>query len=779
MDDITSDRMPTSTVAFASYVDNNYLAGFEVLVKSLMLNNPWVDQDFLILYDDLTSESIARIAALYPKFVFRKVDGSRYSAYAKGDQTNYLVEKAYYILDAFRVRDYDRLVTLDVDMVVLGDIRHLVDTDAAFGAVPQHFDSRGNWRINSGVMTFDRRVMNDDFVARMDAIGNAGAYDLERHDQGILSAVLDGDYHRLSSEYNLVKRAVKHGTHPPEGTRILHFTGSTKPWTGGEVGYALAEQHWHDYDLPAVAFWREYVARHGGGEIGDFYAQCAARFESLSDEDLRDPRKAAGNYHALGAFEQAELALKLHLLEKTTPSPSSWLAYGINQKSRSQRGNAEVALTLATAQHSIGPKAHAQLAELYWTYREYDAAESSAMDALTLDPTQRKARLLLSRISRSRRVDGAPDKGVGPAIGHVAFYVDDEGNFGDVMLPIAVRTSVETTVPDARWASIHAHQVFDAERARWANKNLDAIVIGGGGLFLPDTAPNGESGWQWNVTDEALDALAIPIIVYTVGFNLFPGQQFYGDRFSTSVTKLIHKAAFVGLRNHGSVDAVRGIVGEALAAKVEFLPCVTTVHGLQAEVESHSSDAPLPIVYLNVAFDRAGLRFGDGYQDFVTQLGEFVTSLKGKADVRCLSHAKTDEKIVFDLRRQCEVRVPVEPIYNLAVPDALAKLSAAAVVVGMRGHASMIPFGLGTPIISVISHAKLRYFLEDIGHQEWGVDVASPDFGSQLTSVVNGILGDPDRYHAEVTAAREELAVIVDSANSRVAQIVNSGTTRG
>ena len=186
-----SPSAAASAVAFASYVDNNYLRGFEVLFKSMLLNNPWFDNDFIVYYDDLTAESVERISLLYPNFVWRRINGAHYSSYKKGDKTNYLVEKAYYILEVFRERGYDRVVTLDVDMVVLGDIKHLATTDAAFTAVPQFFQSRGGWRINSGVMSFDRSAMSDEFVKRMDKIGRTGAYELERHDQGVLSAVLD------------------------------------------------------------------------------------------------------------------------------------------------------------------------------------------------------------------------------------------------------------------------------------------------------------------------------------------------------------------------------------------------------------------------------------------------------------------------------------------------------------------------------------------------------------------------------------------------------------
>lgn len=764
---------PAASVAFAAYVDNNYLPGFETLLKSLLLTNPWIDHDVVVYYDDLTAESLQRISLLYPRLVFERVDTERYAGYAKGDRTNYLVQKAYYILEAFRNRRYDRLVTLDVDMVVLGDVRELVTTTARFAAAPQYFDSRGGWRINSGVMSFDRSVMSDAFVARMDEIGVTGAYDLERHDQGVLSAVLDGDYERLDMKYNFVKRAVKPGGLLPPDVRILHYTGSIKPWSGGEVGYGPLEQHWHDADLSVPAFWRaaaRVLPEHSS--LHPFYAGLAQRWAHLDDEQLADLRGTAAAARAAGDFAGAADALRLLLTTKSRPTAGEWLDLGQALRAVSEDDAALVALNAATASSLTAPKAFAQTAELHWVNRDYDAAGAALTQSLQHDPTQRKAQLLRDRIDRSRRTDRVVPPGDGPAIGHVAFYVDTEGNFGDVMLPLAVRTSVGAAVPDARWVELHVHQLFDVEQARWANEHLDALVVGGGGLFLPDTSPNGNSGWQWNVTDEALDALTVPLVVYTVGYNLFNGQEVHGDRFAASIRAFVEKAAFVGLRNHGSVEAVRQLVGPGTAAKVEWLPCVTTVYGPRAGRPDGEPAADVPVVHLNIAYDRESLRFGDGYASFVAELADFVRSLRGTATVRCLAHAKTDERIVRDLRVEHDVRLPVDPLYLMEPAAALDVVAGSSLVIGMRGHAGMIPFGVGTPIVSLVSHPKLQYFLDDVRHPEWGIGTSDPELAKKLEDLTRRVLADPVRARDEVRAAREGLMSVVDAADRRVADLV-------
>ena len=45
------------------------------------------------------------------------------------------------------------------------------------------------------------------------------------------------------------------------------------------------------------------------------------------------------------------------------------------------------------------------------------------------------------------------------------------------------------------------------------------------------------------------------------------------------------------------------------------------------------------------------------------------------------------------------------------------------VVIGMRGHAQMIPFGLNCEIISLGTHDKLKWFLQDIDAMDWYIDL--------------------------------------------------------
>lgn len=419
-------------------------------------------------------------------------------------------------------------------------------------------------------------------------------------------------------------------------------------------------------------------------------------------------------------------------------------------------------------------RAKAEEADIAWVQHDYGTGVELATHALRANPGNRRAELTLKRLRRPYTTrEHLP---AGSALSHVAFYVSDRGNFGDVALPPAVREAVTSVRPSGGWLSVHAHQLFDQERLELVNRT-DGLVIGGGGLFLPDTAPNGNSGWQWNVPREKLEAIDVPIGVIGVGFNLFEGQSFIGDLFRENLIALVDRAVLVGLRNRGSVEQVRRLLPEPLKDKVSFLPCPTTVlkhiHVSEPLGERPGAADSSGSVLINVAFDRSSRRFGDAYGTFLGRMADYVQQLRAAgAQVRYAAHLPTDEKFVTDLATEHGITLKVDALYDLPLEDAYEVYRRASVVVGMRGHATMIPFGLGTPVLSIISHPKLRYFLEDIGRTEWGFDVHREDLAAAMAELTLEIVSKEHDYREDVARLQLELLRAVRTGVSTFTQAV-------
>ncbi len=96
------------------------------------------------------------------------------------------------------------------------------------------------------------------------------------------------------------------------------------------------------------------------------------------------------------------------------------------------------------------------------------------------------------------------------------------------------------------------------------------------------------------------------------------------------------------------------------------------------------------------------------------------------------------------------------------------------VVIGMRGHANIVPFGVGTRVIGIGSHNKNRFFLDEIGEPNALIDVRHyPDGCGQddMRAVIDRVLDDaglPQRL-ADKRAAFVETA---DAYNRRVLSLI-------
>lgn len=774
------DTTGGSRRAYLSFVDDDYFPGFVVLLKSLTLNNPGSSADLVVLHDGLSADNAARIRVLRPDARFIRVDPAPYERFRKGDASNYLFTKAYFILDAFRLRDYDRVITLDTDMVVLGEIDHLFDHPAPFAAVPQLlFDDEGV-KFNSGLLVFGREHMSDEFVARLERTGVEGTYELDKHDQGILNAVLGGNYHRLDRTYNWVKRASVRGETHPDDVRVLHFTGKYKPWSGGEHGYAKMEAAWHAYDLTDLAFFARYLALAGSGAPVDaaleaYYRELvqdipAELLDRLATQDVAKVGQLLAEAAALSrqSHYAAAVAVRRTVSGQTGRVPDL-LRQASDLRALSRYDEATTIAMLAVKEPEPW-LAEQFLAETSWITGDLAAAREHLDAALHLNPVHAKARALDGRLRR-----GSPDAGVqttttqgGLRLTHAAFYMDELGNYGDELLPVAVRESTAAVRPVESWDGVHVHQVFDAAAVERANAT-DAVLVGGGGLFLPDTMPNGNSGWQWNVPDDSLRGLKVPLGLVAVGYNLFEGQEIHGSRFAESLRLTVEHSTLVGLRNHGSIERVRDLLPETLQDRVVYMPCPTTFLGLLedgpgARVKRTVEPGRKPVVHLNIAYDRTALRFKGHYGEFLAQLDRFIRTTGELVEVRIAAHTVGDERVAQDLYTAHGTRVPVDSLFRLGVDGALQLYADSDLVIGMRGHAGMIPFGVGTPIISLVSHPKLRYFLEDVGHTEWGLPIFEAHLGDHLVEMTRSVLDAPEKYRREVSDARAPLRKQYDEA---------------
>ena len=186
------------------------------------------------------------------------------------------------------------------------------------------------------------------------------------------------------------------------------------------------------------------------------------------------------------------------------------------------------------------------------------------------------------------------------------------------------------------------------------------------------------------------------------------------------------------------METIKQYLPEELRHRVAYQPCPTTLADrLYPDLAKPASDERVIGVQQIVGKRQQRARFSP---DEVGRRS--ITVLRRlKADgwlVHGIPFARADDP--FDQRLdQAGLRDRHTQLYGGR--DALFRgvelFPSVPVMFGTRGHAQMVPFGMGSLPVSAMVHDKLRYFAEDIGRAHWVVDPRDADFEDRLYRVIH------------------------------------------
>ncbi|SCV70912.1 BQ2448_3674 [Microbotryum intermedium] len=179
-----------------------------------------------------------------------------------GDQGRRDLAASLTKLHLWRLTNYNKVVFLDADTLILRPLAPLFDLDVEFAAAP---DSGWPDSFNSGV--FLAKPSCATFASLISMMDDKGTWD--GGDQGLLNDHFP-NLHRLKYTYNVTPSA--YYTYAPAFRRhghdvsVLHFIGKNKPWHRGTRGTAVLEESTKDY-YNLVGLWFDVYERHYGRSL--------------------------------------------------------------------------------------------------------------------------------------------------------------------------------------------------------------------------------------------------------------------------------------------------------------------------------------------------------------------------------------------------------------------------------------------------------------------------------------------------------------------------------
>ena len=341
--------------------------------------------------------------------------------------------------------------------------------------------------------------------------------------------------------------------------------------------------------------------------------------------------------------------------------------------------------------------------------------------------------IIANNVQRLRRIKYLRQEQSGSSHGKFSFSQVSHyyfGNAGDTVLSKCVRLCFSKFFDVKGWNMIYPHERFTRRTTDGIN-HTNMLIIGGGGMFMRaskavEASAKGyrTSGWQWALTKERLARINVPVAVFSCGYNFFRGTQ-GTELFRESMAELARRSVFFGLRNHGSVRALQNILPEELRSKITYQPCTTTIiRQLYGENLPEHREKSGKCVALNMADDMSYERFGDNKQLILEQAAKAAKRIEQKgyrifyvchsdADLFMLPYLRA-ENVCFEVRN-----------FTRELPYSIIDFyDSMDIVIGMRGHTQLIPFGVNTEILTLGSHDKMLWFLEDIDASDWYVEMS-------------------------------------------------------
>jgi hypothetical protein len=308
-------------------------------------------------------------------------------------------------------------------------------------------------------------------------------------------------------------------------------------------------------------------------------------------------------------------------------------------------------------------------------------------------------------------------------------YADSNShNSGDVILSISTKKYFEEIILDKQ--NIEYTNICCRNKENFNKNNIeklndfDYILVGGGGLILPDTYNNKVSCWQWIIDKDCYSLIKKPIYVLSIGYNLFYNQNInMFDRdsnkedkerysiFIENISTLIKKSTHFSLRHKNDVKIMNNLLENKFKDKIKYEMCPSVWY---SEKYWKNKMNKKEYVAIEIKDDREWRRYYNIKKEhFYNELKKFVEyCLNYNIKVCVLFHDKS--KNFYNYLKKNNITIPFLSNCSKSEEEIYENYSKIHTILCTAGHSQMISHALGINIISLITHPKLENFCDEI-----------------------------------------------------------------
>lgn len=281
----------------------------------------------------------------------------------------------------------------------------------------------------------------------------------------------------------------------------------------------------------------------------------------------------------------------------------------------------------------------------------------------------------------------------------------------------------------------------------------DLTIIGGGNYF--ELWPNdSRSGTSIDLGIDQLKKIVKPVLFYSLGVDIHQGvSEENKKKFFDFISYLSeNNNFFLSVRNDGAMKNLRTLYGEMFSQKFHLVPDggFYARHLLRDNQVNLAVSKETVTIGINLAGDMLDSRFND-FDSFINNFSTFLNELfkEGKVNVIFFNHIPRDvylstlifEKIKERYQRENFIIAPYFQGENatIALIDYYKKCD---IILANRFHANVLSLSYGIPTIGLINYPQISNLYEELGLQEYSLDINESNFFNKLKSCINLYISD-------------------------------------
>jgi|11_taG_2_1085331.scaffolds.fasta_scaffold00555_16 polysaccharide pyruvyl transferase WcaK-like protein len=309
------------------------------------------------------------------------------------------------------------------------------------------------------------------------------------------------------------------------------------------------------------------------------------------------------------------------------------------------------------------------------------------------------------------------------------------GNLGDNIAIKNVQKSFMSQHSDIEFVMLNAHDLWhvrnnpDTVISIIKQNNVDAVLIGGGGLVEYHSYQSQLTKQKLPLNERIIRECGVPVFLYGVGINTFRGNSDWPDAVKSIVRSIFSSVAECSLRNDGSIDKAKQL--DLYSDKIIEIPDPGLLHHPSAVNKS---------IMRNGFFQPAENGSVKINKNRFLGFEEYIKNIPSNNNLPIFPHTKKD--FGFNGMYLIEPNTFSQISQFKKVDNVLRSYFDYDYVVAMRGHGQLVSIGMNIPGIYLSTQDKVTHFSVNNGFSNYNIDVLDSNWITKFEEMMYRIKTD-------------------------------------